>query len=276
MKSFHRLKLDIYKVSYRICRPYQEKIDDFYESGKIRFQWDMIRQAYLLSNEQTLPAICSQCPLNIKGRPEGCQMELEELNTFVNVLGQLMPEATILNFNLYDDVLDMETVRLIYNDFLEADQTLAAKQWPVARVCNQGQQVLIYDEDGNETELFYPWDGSEEESYPQGNEAYFWGRNPDGILVKDSFGNRAPFPFAKLYREGYGVYGMSYEGQLHTFIPVMSRFPSWNDQYGNGGQELIAGEMPASHVFKRILDSFILFCEEGMKNNTGIVVEQLM
>jgi len=52
MQTYHRLKIDISRVSYRICRPYQEKIDDFYESGKIRFQWDMIRQAYLLSGEQ--------------------------------------------------------------------------------------------------------------------------------------------------------------------------------------------------------------------------------
>ena len=47
MQTWHKIRLDVYRVSYRACRPYQEKIDDFYDNGKIRFQWDMIRQAYL-------------------------------------------------------------------------------------------------------------------------------------------------------------------------------------------------------------------------------------
>ncbi len=276
MSTYHRLKVDISRVSYRICRPYQEKIDDFYESGKIRFQWDMIRQAYLLSNEQTLPAVCSQCPLNIRLLPEGCQTDLEGMQIFLNVIAKYMPEAVLLNHDLAYDVFDIDITRQLYNDFLELEKILAEVDWPTALVCNEGEPVIIEDEDGMPTELFYPWEGYDEDTYPEGTEAYYWGRNKDGILVKDSFGNRAPFPFVKLYKEGFGVYGLSESGQMHTFVPVMGRFPSWNDRYGNGGQELIVSHEKASKVFRRHLNNLIVFAEEAMKNNTGLIIEHLL
>lgn len=276
MQTYHRLKVDISRVSYRICRPYQEKIDDFYESGKIRFQWDMIRQAHLLSNDQTLPMVCAQCPLNIRLIPEGCQTELENLQIFLNVTAKYMPEALILNHDLSYHVFDIDEARQLYNDFLALEKILEDVEWPTALVCNNGEPVIVQNEDGMLTEFFYPWEGYDEDTYPEGSEAYYWGRNKSGILVKDSFGNQAPFPFVKLYKEGYGVYGESEAGQTHGFVPVMGKFPTWNDRYGNDGFELLASYEKGSKVFKRHLDNFIVFCEEAMKHNTGITLEHLL
>ncbi len=276
MQTYHRLKLDISRVSYRICRPYQEKIDDFYESGKIRFQWDMIRQAYLLKSDQTLPAVCYNCPLNIRLLPEGCQTELENMPIFMNVVAAYMPEAVILNYNLEYDVFDIDVTRQLYNDLLELEKILENVDWPTAQVMLSGEQILIEDEDGNLTELFYPWEGYEEDTYPEGNEAYYWGRSKNGIVVKDSFGNKAPFTFTKLYKEGFGVYGMADTGQLHTFIPVMSKFPEWTNRNGIGGNELVISHQKASKVFTRHLNNLIVFAEEAMKNNTGIILEHLL
>ena len=111
MQTWHDLKLDIFRVSYRACRPYQEKIDDFYDNGKIRFQWDMIRQAYIMAGDQTLPAICEQCPLNIKQTCEGCHTEIEGLPAFLNILVKYMPESVLLNYKLYHDFIDIDIVR---------------------------------------------------------------------------------------------------------------------------------------------------------------------
>lgn len=276
MQTWHKIKTDIYRVSYRTCRPYQEKIDDFYDNGKIRFQWDMIRQAYLLADDQTLPAICGQCPLNIRLVCEGCQIEIDGIPTFMNVVTKYMPESILLNYKLQDDILDMDVVRQLYNEMIEFEKLLDTIDWPVAKVLTNGSPVLYPDENGRESELFYPWEGEEDDTYPQGSEAYYWGRNKSGILVKDSFGNKAPYPFVRLYKEGFGVYGVSETGKLHTFVPVMGKFPSWNNADGYGGQELVAAEEKASVVFRRQLDTIIVFAEEAMKNNTGLVIEQLL
>ena len=276
MQTWHDLKLDIFRVSYRACRPYQEKIDDFYDNGKIRFQWDMIRQAYIMAGDQTLPAICEQCPLNIKQTCEGCHTEIEGLPAFLNILVKYMPESVLLNYKLYHDFIDIDIVRQLYNEMEDFRKLLDDVKWPVAKVMTDGQPVMVPDDTGGEHELFYPWEGEEDDTYPNGSDSYYWCRNKNGILVKDSFGNRAPYPFVKLYKEGFGVYGLTAEGKIHTFVPVLGKFPNWNNQDGYGGQELVASDEKASHVFKRQLDILGMFAEEAMKNNTGLIFEQLI
>lgn len=276
MGTYHRLKLDISRVSYRICRPYQERIDDFYETGQIRFQWDMIRQAYLLSGEQTLPNVCYSCPLNIRLQPEGCQTELENMSIFLNMTAKYMPEAAILNYDLEYDEFDIEMTRQFYNDFLGLEKILEKVDWPTALVKADGEPVMIDDEDGEPTELFYPWEGYDEDTYPEGNVAYYWGRNNSGILVKDSFGNKAPYPFKRLMKTTYGVSGESDTGQIHSFVPVMGKFPAWNNRDGVDGDELVISTEKATKVFRRHLNNLIVFSQEAMKNNTGIVLEHLL
>ncbi len=276
MQTWHKIKLDIYRVSYRSCRPYQEKIDDFYDNGKIRFQWDMMKQAYLMAGDQTFPAVCSQCPLNLRLVCEGCNMEIDGLFSFLNVLVQYMPECILLNYKLQDDFLDIDIVRQLYNEMIDLEKQLEKVDWPVARVMNGDSPVLAPDGQDGEQELFYPWEGEDEDTYPYGSESYYWGRSKDGIIVKDSFGNKAPYTFSKLYKEGFGVYGVSTDGKLHTFVPVMGKFPIWSNPEGYGGQELVADIKKASVVFRKQLNAIIVFAEEAMKNNTGLIFEQLL
>ncbi|MDQ7824496.1 MAG: hypothetical protein RDV48_16965 [Candidatus Eremiobacteraeota bacterium] len=273
MKSIHRIKLDIFKVSYRICRPYQEKIDDFYEDGKIRFQWDMIKQAHLLGNDTTLPAVCTSCPLNIYCQAEGCQGEILGMNIFLRVLSRIKPDASLFQYSLLYDVLDIEATRRLYQDITETEGFLEKLKWPIAQVF-YGSMPVSYDRgDGTYRFIFYEWEGEEEETYPQGSEGYFWGRSQEGIAVKDNFGNRMPYIFSKIYKEGFGVYGLSLDGMLHAFVPVMGHFPSWDDIDPRRNSELVATEAPASMVFKDTIDTLKIFAQEAMKHNTGLVFE---
>lgn len=276
MQTWHKIKLDVYRVSYRACRPYQEKIDDFYDNGKIRFQWDMIRQAYLMAGEQTLPAICAQCPLNLRLDCEGCQIEIDGLSAFLNLTVKYMPESVLLNYRLQYDFLDIDIVRQLYKEMLEFEKMLADIKWPVARVLNGDSPVMIPDGTGGGNPLYYPWEGEEEETFPFGSDSYYWGMNKDGIVVKDSFGNKAPYSFKKLYKQGFGVYGISDTGKMHTFVPVLGKFPSWSDPSGFTGSELVADEEKASLVFAKQLNTIIVFAEEAMKNNTGLLFEQIV
>lgn len=275
MKTYHRIKIDIPRVSYRTCRPYQEKIDDFYESGKIRFQWDMIKQAFLLGQDSTLPVICSQCPLNIFQQPEGCQGDIVGLNIFLKVLARFKADAELLKYQLFDDILDIDGTRNLLNDMLESREYLEKLDWPVAQVHFKGVPVTYTGEDGIARNIFYEWDGEEEETYPHGQEGYFWGRSQEGIVVKDNFGNKMPFVFNKLYKEGFGVYGASADGRVHTFVPVMGHFPSWDDVEPGRQSELMATEIKASLVFGDILDILRLFSQEALKNNTGLSILSL-
>jgi hypothetical protein len=270
MKSLHRIKIDIFKVSYRLCRPYQEKIDDFYEDGGIRFQWDMIRQAYLLGNDSTLAAICGDCPLNLTYQPEGCLTEVQGINIFLKVLLKLKPEAELLKYSLFDDILDVDATRQLLSDVEEAQALLQKIKWPIAQVFCQGAPLGERDQHGTILPIFYEWDGEEEDNFSFGSEGYFWGRTQEGIVVKDNFGNRIDMVFKRLFKEGFGVYGESQEGKLHTFIPVMGHFPSWDDPGARKGSELIATEIPAEVVFKDLLEALAVFCQEALRNNTGL------
>jgi hypothetical protein len=270
MKSLHRIKLDVFQVSYRHCRPYMEKIDDFYESGAPRFQWDMIRQAYMLRNDSTLPAICGDCPLNLTYQPEGCQSEVLGINIFLKVLTKFKAEAELLKYNLYDDILDVDSTRRLLADIEEADQLLQKLKWPIAQVYFKGAPVGEKGPDGALHPIYYEWDGEEEDNYSQGSEGYFWGRTQEGIVVKDSFGNRIDMVFKRLFKEGFGIYGESLEGKLHTFIPVMGHFPSWDDIGPRRNSELIATEIQAEIVFKDLLNIMTVFCQEALRNNTGL------
>ena len=187
-----------------------------------------------------------------------------------------MPESVLLNYRLQYDVLDIDVVRQLYKEMLEFEKQLEEVKWPVARVLNGGLPVMVPDGTGGEHPLYYPWEGEDEDTFPFGSDSYYWGMNGSGILVKDSFGNRAPYSFKKLYKEGFGVYGLSDTGKLHTFVPVMGRFPSWSDASGYGGDELVADEEKASLVFAKQLNTIIVFAEEAMKNNTGLIFEQLV
>ncbi len=270
MKSLHKIKLDIFKVSYRLCRPYQEKIDDFYDDGGIRFQWDMIKQAHMLRSDQTLPAICGDCPLNLYYTAEGCQGDLEGLAVFLKVLARFKPDAELLKYELFDDILDVDAVRRMLGEILDAENFLEKMKWPIAQVFYGGVPVSYQHSDGLTRYIFYEWEGEEEETFTQGSEGYFWGRSQDGIVVKDNFGNRITGVFKRLYREGFGVYGEYSDGKLHTFVPVMGHFPSWDDIEPGRKSELIATELAAPIVFYDVLQILKIFSQEALKNNTGI------
>jgi hypothetical protein len=275
MKSFHRIKLDIFKVGYRSCRPYQEKIDDFYEDGRIRFQWDMIKQAYMLGQEATLPAVCGECPINIFYQAEGCIGDIEGLNVFLRVFTRFKPDAEILKYTFIDDVLDVDATRHLMTDLADFEKFIEKLKWPVAQVFFKNIPVYYTHADGSLRTIFYEWEGEEDDNYSQGTEGYFWGRSQEGIVVKDSFGNRTPLIFKKLYKMGFGVYGESVEGKNHVFTPIMGQFPSWDDTEPRRESELVATEMPADVVFKDIMDMLTLFATEALKNNTGIQITSM-
>ena len=57
MNKLYQIQIDTFSVPHRHCRAYQERIIDFYDTGKPRFAWEKIRQEFILQqdNRRELP-----------------------------------------------------------------------------------------------------------------------------------------------------------------------------------------------------------------------------
>lgn len=270
MRSVHEIKIDIFRVSHRSCRPYQERIVDFYEDGRPRFEWEKIRHKHILAGDPAIAEICTPCPLNIYQDVEGCTGRVDGLNIFIRVLSAFKPDSAFLGLSLAEDLLDLDTIKKLLVEVEEICDLLQSLKWPVAQVLWEGQPVTYQHIDGTPRELFYEWEGVEEETFPYGNEGYYWGRSQEGIVVKEIFGERVPYIFLRLWKDGRGVYGETLDHQVLPFVPVSGALPAWGDIDPSRNSELVASELPASIVFRDVLDSFMTFGKVAVRNVTGI------
>jgi hypothetical protein len=275
LKSLHQMEIDIFKVQWRPCRVFQETISDYYLSGKPRFEWESMRQLWLVRGAGRFAQVCGPCPLCITPVPEGCKAKMEGLSTFLKVVESIAPGALFLRYGYDSIVFDFEATQDLWDDLLDIRHVMESTRWPIAHAFNDGEPSYIVRADGRISYVCYEWEGLEEDTYIYGNEGYVLSLTKSGINVKENFGNVFPDSYRRLYREGYSVYGENEEGKLTSFPPVKGKIPEWDAEASRRGGELVFLEPPLRDVYKDILGTLADYMKAALAAETGICVRAL-
>ena len=274
MRTLHQIEIDIFGIPYRPCRPYQERIADYYNSGRPRFEWEKIRQKNLMEGDQTIVRVCGSCNLNILGGPEGCRIQVENLGIFVGAACAMIPQTSLVRYTFQDDIISAEDTRFLHQEFLALAQALASETWPIAQIFDDGEPRPSKAGSIRPHETF-EWGGNDEHTFIFSNAGYTVAIGRTGIVVRESLGEPMPDSFSRLWKEGASVFGETVGGRIVPFLPIKECLPAWDDSRRFVPSELRYMELPLLEVFGDIVDSFIGFSQVAISHNTGLKVSLL-
>ncbi len=253
------IKLDVFSVSSRPCRLPQEQIIDYYDDGRPQFQWEYLRQLYILQGYEDILNYCDSCPLNVFGGLEGCSGPVEGLDIFVRALGELIPDSPWADIPLDGTPVTPEQMDELYLALGSLQDKLSLQQWPVAQPKLHGDPMKEYFPDGSWRLQFYPWNGEGPPGLIAHNPGYQVYLSRHGLVVKPTYDDPVPHVFRKLWREAKGTFGLSTTGETIGFEMSMARYPTWGFE-SVPGAEIVFEMKPASEVFQEILMVLDVFC----------------
>lgn len=268
LRSRHLLEIDIFQVAYRPCRPYQEQIADFYNSGRPRFEWEKMRQKFLMEGNSAIVDVCASCGLNILAEMEGCRIRLDGLTTFVGIVAGLEPNTRLIHYSFSDDVLSRDETRTLHDEMERLSQSLSEVIWPVAQMYENGEPLP--DPDGTHATLFYEFEGGDQMTVIHTNRGFNVGLSRDGLMVVDRNGQTMPERFSRMWKENASVYGETIGGRQMPFLPVDNELPAWDDSHAFAHSEIRVLELPLLEVFADVVESLTVFSSVAVTNNTGL------
>jgi hypothetical protein len=270
-RSQHRVDIDIFNVPYRNCRPYQERIADYYRDGRPRFEWEKIKQNMVLRGDDTVEVVCAPCPLNLMQTVEGCGIVVEGLTTFMGVMSHAKPDSMLVRYSYSDDVLTSDDARLLHRELEKLTPLLETMRWPVAQMFDRNGEPRM--EEGNvERYAMIEWEGGEAETFIFSNAGYTVAVGESGIIVRESLGDAPPQRFKRLVKVGANVYGETVDGQELPFRPVEECTPAWETGPVFGFGELRFVEMSLWEIFRDVVESLLVFSSVAMQHNTGLKI----
>jgi|GEM_PF-5112906 len=275
METIHILMLDTYNASLRRCRPYQEKVVDSFDNGRLKLAWDVIKERYFLQNDPMLEEICSGCPLNIYNIQQGCQGEIYNLNIFLNFLKIYFPESPILRHDFTNVKLSFEQIHEIQQDLENISAQVKKIKWPAASVYYEGNPVTMPAKDGKEEIFFYPWPGAEEKFFLYGNDAYRFCVTKEGISAERSL-VEIPHSFKHLWKKEGKTFGKTVKDEIFVFEEEMGILPSWDPVDPARESELIFQELNGYIVLRYFIDTFKVFFNIAIKHYIGLTVSEII
>jgi hypothetical protein len=270
LRSLHLVEIDIFNIPYRPCRPYQERIADYYNSGRPRFEWEKIRQKMLMEGDQAIVRVCSPCGLNILGDAEGCKIRIEGLTTFLSIVSNLSPQNRLSGFSFSDDLLSRDDTRILHDELERLSGELTDMKWPVAQLFLDDEPQP--DPTGMRGALFYEFEGGDLMTVVFSNKGFTVGIGRDGLEVTESSGTNLPERFTRLWKDGANVYGETVGGRLMPFLPVENELPAWDDSPNFARSELRLIELPLLEIFADVIESLLVFASTALANNTGLKI----
>lgn len=269
VSKFHAIKIDIGKVNFRICKIFQENIIDSYEDGKLKYEWDVVKESYILDRNMVIFEICKVCPVNVYHNIMGCEGIIPYLPAFLNLIKMSVKDSFIHKLNYNDLSLNELETRQFYDEINRIKPIIQDLMWPVAQVFVDNVAPTVPVDDTTHSYCFIPWDGEEDSSCLFGNDVYYIGRNFEGIMVATSLEDSSPYILTKLINDGTAIYGITTENETLEFEPIDGLYPAWDNFY-DGNSELRATKLPALEVFADTIKTIALFCQVGQYNSTGI------
>jgi len=276
LEADHEIYLDIFKIPFRPCRPPQERIADYYETGKPRFEWEKIYQKWIINQDPVIIEYCQNCPMNLFQPPLGCEGRLPGFKALLRILEREYPDSLLLKMDKRDNLLDQATTANLLEELKSINEILDKINWPVARVFFLGQPVYLSGLFRSSIPAMYPWDGSDEISYQLSNEGYMIGMTAEGIILRETTGELLPNIFRKIWREKEMVLGETSAGEILLIPPFNNVLPEWDQVDPNRESQLIATDARASEAFGTTIDILSAFCQNAVHGNTGVGIRSII
>lgn len=269
-RSLHLVEIDIFQIGHRACRGFQERIADYYNNGRPRFEWERLRQKHLMERDQTIVGVCAGCGLNVLADAEGCKVRIEGLTTFLGILSAVDPNHQLGGFSFADDTLSRDDTRQLHDELERVSEALADVKWPVAQIFVNGEPRP--DPIGMRPALFYEFEGGDRITTIYSNKGFTVGLGRDGIEVDESTGTNLPERFTRLWKDGANVFGETIGGRMMPFLPVGNELPAWDDSPMFTRSELRLIELPLLDIYADAVDSLSVFSSVALSNNVGLRV----
>lgn len=268
LRSLHLVEIDIFPIAYRPCRLFQERIADYYNSGRPRFEWEKMRQKHLMEGSTAILEVCGGCGLNVLADAEGCKVRIEGLTTFLGIVSTLEPENRLVGFSFSDDALSHSDTLNLHEELERLSQVLADVKWPVAQIYVDGEPRP--DPTGMRAALFFEFEGGERPTLIYSNRGFTVNLGRDGLEVDESTGTNLPERFSRLFKDGANVFGETVGGRLMPFLPIENELPAWDDTPMFGRSEIRVIELPLLDIYADVIDSLSVFSSVALSNNVGL------
>ncbi len=266
-----KIEINISQVPNRFCRFYQEQIYEYTAEGKARFEWDRIKQEYIIYQNPTILDVCDPCPLNILLEAEGCKGELYEFDTFLKVLGIVKHDSIILQKNALNCEFTSEETEQLIREMEDLQDQGKMLTWPVAQVFFADGSPAVSEESFKSKNLvYYEWSGDDNDIYVTSNKGYHIGLTGEGIILKKNYGETIEETFNILSRKGMRVTGQTVAGKKVPIPMNRTQLPEWFPDDPGGDSELRFTELPISDVFRDVFDMIIVFGKAAMEHFTGV------
>lgn len=274
VQSLHLIEIDIFRVPTRPCRHYQERIAEYYLSGKPRFEWDKMRQKNLMEGDLAIERVCETCNLNLLGGAEGCKIRVEGLDSFLRMLAQIRPETTLTRYSFADDLLGRDDAEAVYDEFQVLSELLVGVTWPVAQIYDRGEP-RPNSSGGMRRNEYFEYQGGDEETFIYSNSGYAVALARDGLVVRESLGAALPERFVRLWKDGASVFGETVGRRVLPFLPLEDQLPAWDDSGPFFPTELRFEELPALEIYGDIVETFLVYAPAAAHQNTGLKITQV-
>ncbi|MFH0801772.1 MAG: hypothetical protein V2A78_05225 [bacterium] len=271
----HEIYLDIFKVPFRPCRPFQEKIADYTETGRARFQWEKIYQRWMIYRDTEIADTCVPCPMNLFPAPLGCEGHIPGLRSLWTLLEKAVPESALLKMKEKDNLILLDAVQDLAEEMKSLPATISLFQWPVAQVFFLGQPVYVEGLLSTVIPLLFEWNGQEEPGYQYSSAGYLLGRTQEGIILRETTGELLPQTFRRLWREGGPVYGETIEGEIMMIPAFNGVLPAWDSVDPCRDSQLMALEISAQEAFSRPLNLLKAFVDTAIYAKTGLGIRSI-
>jgi hypothetical protein len=269
----HEVELDIFRFDYRPCRVYQERIADYYQDGKPRFEWERLRQKRLVQGDQVMERVCGPCPFNLLDTAEGCKVRIESLPAFITALAHLRPSTPLIAYTFSDDILGLDDTALLCTELQAVARDFASTTWPVAMFYDRDEPRRT--KDGSLRELdFVEWDGNEE-TFLYSNPGYTIALTEQGLLVRELDGDVLPNRYRRLWQESAAVWGETMQGDTLPFIPRSHQVPAWDSSGPFSRTQLRFVEMPLLGIYADVVDTLSAFGEVALAHHIGLRIHRI-
>lgn len=268
----YEVEIDIFPVPVRHCRYFQEHIFDYKDDGTAFYEWENIRQNYLLEIDDKMLDICGACPLNLLVDVEGCKGELFDFEIFLKVLPNVKPDSILLSRDLLNGEFTLEETRLLVAEMEKLQEYSGNISWPVAQVFDEGSPVKDENSVKHEGLVYFMWSGEEQQAFFSSNQGYHLGLTNQGIIIRKNGGEALEEPFASLNRKGMRVTGQTVSGKTVPIPINRASLPEWWPGREGENSELRFTSLPVSHLFADIFNMLIVFGNTSIKFVTGMKI----
>jgi len=265
-----QVEINIFNIPTRNCRFFQEQIYEYFDDGRARYEWDRIKQEYMLGRDYSIEEICGPCALNLLLQVEGCKGELFDFETFIRMLPNVKPDSLLLQKNILNAKFNEEETKQLVEEMENLQEACQNISWPVAQVFVDGQPAVSEESNKFDNLVFYEWSGHENKIFFSTNPGYHVGLTNEGIVLKKNYGETIPHNFVSLSRKGMRVVGTTQEGKTVPIPMNRAVLPEWWASNPGSNSELRFTSLPISGVFQDIFDMIIVFGQTALQYYTGI------